>query len=128
MREFFRGWRRKLGCVTLGFACLLVFGWIRSGIVEDVFSWKGYARELAIVSFDSSLGLCVWDIPSRDALIGWRTEPLNRSKRDAWVGVPGAPFNVGSLPYWVITIPLTLLSAVLLLWPSREAGDEKQAS
>lgn len=30
MREFFRGWRRKVGCVTLVMACVLTTGWVRS--------------------------------------------------------------------------------------------------
>lgn len=30
MRQFFRGWKRKLGCVTLALACLFLVGWVRS--------------------------------------------------------------------------------------------------
>src|SRR4051812_18429979 len=30
MQEFFRGWRRKLGVVTLVIACILAAGWGRS--------------------------------------------------------------------------------------------------
>jgi len=30
MRDFFRGWKRKAGCVTLVTACLLMAGWVRS--------------------------------------------------------------------------------------------------
>ena len=35
MREFFRGWRRKIGVVTLATACLLAFGWVRSLVIVD---------------------------------------------------------------------------------------------
>lgn len=30
MREFFRGWKRKIGVVTLLMACLFLAGWLRS--------------------------------------------------------------------------------------------------
>ena len=30
MMEFFRGWRRKVGVVTLAMACVFMVGWVRS--------------------------------------------------------------------------------------------------
>lgn len=39
MSAFLRSWRRKLGCVTLSFACTLLIGWLRSnGIADSFFS------------------------------------------------------------------------------------------
>ncbi len=35
MREFFRGWRRKTGCLTLMMACVFMAGWMRSLNHED---------------------------------------------------------------------------------------------
>lgn len=35
MHEFFRGWRRKVGCATLLMACALSIGWMRSLSLED---------------------------------------------------------------------------------------------
>ena len=35
MREFFRGWRRKVGCVTLVMAIAFTIGWVRSTIMAD---------------------------------------------------------------------------------------------
>ena len=35
MREFFRGWRRKIGLATLGLACALMLAWIRSPFFAD---------------------------------------------------------------------------------------------
>ena len=36
MREFFKGWRRKAGCVTLVMVLLLTSAWIRSYVAGDV--------------------------------------------------------------------------------------------
>jgi hypothetical protein len=36
MREFFRGWRRKAGCLLLLAACALLVLWFRTLRVEDV--------------------------------------------------------------------------------------------
>jgi len=35
MAEFFRGWKRKVGAVTLGQACVFGLGWIRSQTLAD---------------------------------------------------------------------------------------------
>jgi hypothetical protein len=35
MREFFRGWKRKIGVLTLGLACVLMMVWARSNFVWD---------------------------------------------------------------------------------------------
>src|SRR3954462_3489874 len=35
MREFFRGWRRKLGVATLVMACVFAAGWVRSLFHRD---------------------------------------------------------------------------------------------
>jgi hypothetical protein len=36
MREFFRGWRRKAGLVTLVMACAVMAMWARSRFINDV--------------------------------------------------------------------------------------------
>src|SRR5882757_1087048 len=40
MREFFHGWRRKAGCVTLVMACMLMIGWMRSRVVHEGLALK----------------------------------------------------------------------------------------
>jgi hypothetical protein len=35
MGEFFRGWRRRVGVVTLLMACVFLAGWVRSGMMND---------------------------------------------------------------------------------------------
>jgi hypothetical protein len=38
VKEFFKEWRRKAGCVTLAIACLLLAGWVRSEYRIDALS------------------------------------------------------------------------------------------
>ena len=38
MREFFRGWKRKLGVVSLVMACVFMAGWVRSSLLTDRFA------------------------------------------------------------------------------------------
>ena len=50
MREFFRGWRRKVGCITLVMACAFVGGGIRSGVVFDRIAFAIGTRQHEITS------------------------------------------------------------------------------
>lgn len=42
MREFFKGWRRTLGTVTLVLACVLLVGWVHSQSIRDEFLITDY--------------------------------------------------------------------------------------
>ena len=144
MGEFFRGWRRKLGVATLVLACIFAAGWIRSekkmdcggiGIGRSLFnigSWDGMViidlwspgQTLPIFLFGSttcqeyamiyppgtfvntSIKISGMPLATESRLFGKLTFGC-RAKR---IGL----FTV-SLPYWSIVIPLTLLSAYLLL-------------
>ena len=82
MGEFFKGWRRKAGCVLLVMACAVM-----------------------------SVSILEWNIEAEIAAI------LEQEGRFSFV------------PYVVITIPLTLLSAYLILWPvKRKAAQSTQNS
>lgn len=55
--EYFKGWRRKLGCITLGMACVLMIGWLRSLVVWDSIQFSiGGALQL----IDSQAGSLTW--------------------------------------------------------------------
>ena len=71
MGDFFKPWRRKIGVVTLVFACLVAGGWVRSLTVREVIS-----------------------IPLQDS---------------------------EEIFFWFLVVPLTLLSAYLLLVKPRVA-------
>jgi hypothetical protein len=49
MREFFRGWRRKVGIVLLGLVCAVFGMWMRSRVVYDAISfWTGHQQQAVI--------------------------------------------------------------------------------
>ncbi|WP_029246751.1 hypothetical protein [Schlesneria paludicola] len=141
MREFFRGWKRKLGVVTLVMACMLAILWVRSLCVWDGLQFcSGKDSMENFVSVDQSL---IWgrlhienhELASMTMFHVMKSDymPLDAClKRMAlnctWYG-PG--FGVGApplelrldwgfrstywiIPYWSLVIPLTLLSACLL--------------
>ena len=53
MREFFQGWRRKVGVVTLVMACVLTAGWVRSFLIRDILSINVFPQQIAA---ESNLG------------------------------------------------------------------------
>ena len=56
MGEFVKGWRRKVGCVTLMLACVFMAVWVRSTQVEDILRVKvGSSNGVVIASSEGSL-------------------------------------------------------------------------
>jgi hypothetical protein len=102
MREFFRGWRRKGGVVTLVIALAFTAVWLGSRIVED---------DLSYVSSDlrsRSGGIEKSDL----TLVTSRYGGLKRNwaeREIAW-----------RVPYGIVAVPLTLFSAYLILWKPRK--------
>lgn len=112
MREFFKGWRRKLGCVTLVLVLPILALWIRSFTCFDQIAAGG---NLVI----SNSGCMVWNWMGwggPDATItDWYTGIASPFGEDWYFGSDGVRF-----PYWSIVIPLTLLSSWLLLSRPRQ--------
>ena len=141
MGEFFRGWRRKIGVVTLVMACVFMGGWVRStiigdficipfgnyiseeiGSVDETISWSHYSTAFPISwrtgdtkrpwdgggRINDLSGICLTDSPKLG--VGWGTA-------EVLSGQTMKPVKVTFIlvPYWFITIPLTLLSLWLLL-------------
>jgi hypothetical protein len=151
MRDFFKGWRRKVGCVTLMMACVFMAGWMRSTSVVDEFSFLD--RTKYDVYCDSSRGCIGWVFindkrrPSNTSLWNklrsmiWMTNPnpidvFNGAEwqfRRAGFGSGkyfydvNTPFDgtVITVPYWSIVVPLALVSANLLLSESRQSIPKK---
>ena len=155
MREFFRGWRRKLGVVTLVIACGFAIGWARSLHVIDVIIFPtGSQTAIAVstagysiacrVGFDEEgqQGFDVYQLsfsaykpdqgyygpihPGFEDPVDWRFQ---------WCG-----FGFGEtpqqyrhflrqsfliIPLYSIVLPLTALSACFLLISPRQSNPNK---
>lgn len=128
----YRCWRRKAGVLTLGLACVFVWGWVRSLSVEDEFHFR--TRYLAV----STNGiLYVTYFQDVDSLIQfwWSMDDSSSGLFEAilwsvnwnwrWQGFGYFCSEKGylvSIPYWSIVLPLTLLSTYLLLSKPRPAN------
>jgi len=154
MREFFQGWRKRVGCATLVMALVFTAAWMRSydwpseyQIIGDPsdprdpppsqwlssrnggLSWNGcfktpdgipkfaYHSENGIIVVDE----CVfthWKFAGFEFKSSAATPPDTDNAADVsdWEG-----YRMAVLPYWSIVLPLTLLSAYLLLVKPRVA-------
>ena len=148
MNDFFRGRRRKSGCVTLVVACAVLLVWIRSLIVEDNIVIEGSPSTHSLVS---SGGTCKWTRISpveRNHRIQWVTTDIKPDRKDVWKGRQthwrwkwcGFDFGVVTfsttlwkynitstelhkvwqIPYWSVVLPLALLSTYLIIGKRRK--------
>jgi len=114
MSDFFHGWRRKAGCVALVTACVFASGWVRSFWLCDVLSFGQH-------EFCHVLGRLSWarlKSKNPDEPVWWSSfeiSPAFGSHDRSW----RFDSRVWIAPDWSIVIPLTLLSAYLILWPSK---------
>lgn len=122
MREFFHGWRRKVGVVALVLACTAASMWMRSCVMADdlfftvgdrrhhlrsaygQFFWGGWPAENEQSIYRRSDRIS--DIEDFDW--GWRLSMFRETP-------PNSSIH-WALPYSYVTVPLTLLSACLILW------------
>ncbi len=112
MIEFFKGWRRKIGVLTLLMACAFAAVWVRSLSATDVIKIHTGEKIPKVLRLRA----------------GWLRSHQGRIERIASlaIGKHGRPaggtgFYLWQLPYWSVVIPLTLLSAYLLLSTTRQS-------
>ena len=149
MGEFYHGWRRKIGCVTLVMACVVAAAWLRSFVVWDevcLISTTGYMVQLC--SDRGQLGfehesLSEWEEPSAlevewnsqkpapdFALFGYLNQPIESFEwRRNFAGISIGVYDFRHsafciLPYWCIALPLSLLSAYLILRKPRKKATQ----
>lgn len=138
MREFFKPWRRKAGVVTLGLATLLLAMWVRSRIVGEYLEIPiANAAMVVVVSKPGSIGWFYLRSPKRPMDRCWHVISYPTAgrvenffeRRDLNLGY--GPTTAGdfeafrrlgfnhesimTVPHGSIVLPLTLLSAYLLL-------------
>lgn len=152
MREFFKPWRRKAGCVTLAMACLCAGAWVRSMTIRDVcglsprhywhaefvsghgsLRWHRYqlpptappfAPYDSPILFHSTEHLAIADYVSRlEDSVDWHWQRFGMGYGSDRARLIGSA-EVWLIPYTMIVIPLTLLSAYLLLSSPRPKKPE----
>lgn len=159
MREFFKPWRRKAGCVTLLMSLCFMAGWMRSLRGVEYFEFFiGHRSLIQLISREGTAAvrrvkseLTVKEISVDRVLLMEFQPPQGNSTGHLAISVDatsrsleGSPhrwmmnnygFEIGGVadrkfplqvfmicvPYWSIVIPLTLLSAWLLLSKPRPA-------
>lgn len=132
MRDFFKGWKRKTGAVTLAVACVFMVGWVRSEFVQDFLKIRHGNDATELGSTNGRLyWFCAWDTEDnpfqRDFNFAWDNDgPIAADHKtilqfavfdfqDRILSHGRLRIRYLSTPYWSIVLPLTLLSAWLLL-------------
>ena len=136
MWTYFLGWRRKAGCVTLVMACVVMGIWMRSYLTCDQISFR--TSEVTTDTVSSLEGFLTWSRLRHQRskrqyhLNRWQSIPSQVVKELfpptvavewRWYGFGFTKHLNGDdsisegclIPYWSVTIPLTMLSAYLLL-------------
>ena len=123
MSTFFDGWRRKAGCVLLVLACVFMAGWIRSRMIGDAIMFPVGRRQNAIVALNGTVhwwavtnGPADWGFDSSDRPVDELTDEIHELQ----IQLEPFQFRDWCVSYWSITVPLTLLSAYLILWKPRK--------
>ena len=131
MHEFFNGCRRKAGCVALVMALAMMGMWLRSMTVFDVVNISRWEQQCQIASARGMIFSAVWHETNPSYRRNdWGQLDLSKMD-DPNVAIQLAIDSWGSydwlIPYWSITIPLTLLSAYLILWKPRKRTETEHA-
>jgi hypothetical protein len=146
MHTFFHGWRRKAGVVTLVMALILMVAWVRSLMICDTIvaprrgtlqfvqsfvgtvrwgrhSWPGGVPDG--VPLPSTMWMSSKLLDEQIAESFWKHRTIEW--RWNWAGFDfaagdsaGERVERWAIPYWSLVIPLTLLSACLILQKARK--------
>ena len=126
MRSFFHGWRRKAGVVSLLMACGLMVSWLRSYISEERFWIRMHDRCHVITHSHGRLEQISFDLAKDDGenirSLGWFSQKHTGNLFPQWHFEPD--YHV--VAHWLVVLPLTLLSAYLILWKPRKAKSSRQ--
>jgi hypothetical protein len=117
MREIFRGWRRKIGCVMLVMTCVVTISWVRSCIQDE----SAFIRinRLALFFHHENGRFIIWrDVMVNEGLpFGWETGSKIDASHASTKTKPKWTLNSRTVAgqHWVLALPLLALSACLLL-------------
>jgi len=149
MGDFFKGWRRKIGVVTLLMALVAMGGWIRSQFIGDSmwfdntfgrlhFGLASTQSDILIASSIDDGSQLRSSFPkfatteadgfqeNLDRQFEWHWRVLGFGHGESIRGLRSPRgFQIWAIPYWSIVIPLTLLTAYLLLAKPRPNKPKK---
>jgi hypothetical protein len=154
MAEFFKGWRRKLGIATLILACVFMAGWVRSQFTFDdldiafgdpfvdmAYTVRSTCNGIEFMrvsglppagEWSGLSNLAALDENRNTKYVSPRPAQQETVRRWDWAGfhfVDRRRMNWRHdeymIPYWSIVIPLTLISAFLLLTKPRKLTQKK---
>jgi hypothetical protein len=147
MDSYFKPWKRKIGLLTLAMACVFAAGWVRSQTTVDLMYLDFPNSNFVFISGSGSFLIVrdtrfTWADPAVVTKMSVILVPVDysyfnvRGYRRGWaatnVGVyssvedalmNGTP--TAMTPYGYVVIPLTLLSAFLLLSKPRKSTQMK---
>lgn len=131
MRDYFRPLRRKMGVVTLVLAGVLSVGWIRSLSIADSLALTKFGTDYQLMSIEGGFEYTANPSTKINRPIYWRSElaaqvrellivkaklETLKSELRRLAGQPApARERIQTVPYWSVTLPLTVFSAYLLL-------------
>lgn len=136
MKEFFRGWRRRAGCITLMMALTIVAFWMRGQFVGDLVLIPSNTRGLTFGTGYFGFGVEFSEVEVTPQTFSWRTLPKptfaeiaegdrynaavfgpTRYWKWAFSGLQVEKVNdtrrIG-ISHWILIVPLTFLSAYLI--------------
>jgi hypothetical protein len=108
MREFFKGWRRKAGCVALVMAVALAGIWVRGLVAPKSVKIQVGHRIHWLTTIDGRL---IWESADKVHGMGLLEE------ESSLTALPNKRRRIINLRTTIL--PMTLLSAYLILWKPR---------
>ncbi len=131
MGDFCKGWRRKIGVMTLVMACVFAAGWVRSLTIGDQSTIRMNDNSLFWMISNNGWFGCIAVLEPKVGsttafFLHWtdRSSPGNRNM-GPFDGVPyrwdWETYPHFILPYSTMVIPLTLVSLWLLLFKPRKS-------
>ncbi len=126
MGEFFKPWRRRIGVLTLGLALVFMAAWVRSNGVSEGLAFEPCSTQYGVAHSRGYFAL--FRKPSGNGLRfgSWSFAPDPDSGPQG--PIPPMVMDEDVLivpPYWSIVMPLTALSACLLLTKPSKTNAKK---
>ena len=134
MREFFHGWRRKVGCITLLMVCGLTGMWARSRVFQDIVFFDFGSRVHTIHTYG---GVLTWHrhnaTPGQPNITTWTGRPIGRDgltqamlklmENESW----RFDRTVWVIPFRKLVPWCAIFSTYLLFWKPRKRKAETDA-